>query len=250
MSRDFSASPDQLIPVQRVSGLAVASLVFALLCCIPGSGMIGVVLGGAGLIGIARSGGRLSGRGLAMVGVVLGLLGTVLWTGGILGTLYSLNQLTVYERVVEAAQRGDHGGVRGMLSPDTSAAVTDAQIDEFGRRVEESWGRATGVPQGLPDWLVSYPPVVERLGRAGVSVQRGTGVLPLPLKAAKGSVPAVFMLDPRHPAPAGMASLSNLGVVGRDGAMIWLRDPGASAAPPPSPAPPAPPSSPSRAPGG
>src|SRR5262245_11130022 len=63
----------------RVSGLAVSSLVFGWLCCIPGSGLIGTILGGAGLVSISKSDGRLSGRTMAFIGIVLGLLGTALW---------------------------------------------------------------------------------------------------------------------------------------------------------------------------
>src|SRR6185295_12076795 len=63
----------------RVSDLAVSSLVFGILCCIPGSGLIGVILGGSGLLAIGRSDGRLSGRTLAFIGLLLGVLGSAGW---------------------------------------------------------------------------------------------------------------------------------------------------------------------------
>ncbi|MET8772172.1 DUF4190 domain-containing protein [Streptomyces sp. NPDC004658] len=65
-----------------VNGLAIASLVLGVLCCLPG---VGLVLGLAGLRRIRRTGER--GTGLAVGGAVLSGVGLVLWalllaTGG------------------------------------------------------------------------------------------------------------------------------------------------------------------------
>ena len=89
-----------------MSGLAVASVVFGLLCCIPGSGLIGTILGGAGLIRISQSEGRLTGRGMAFFGLVLGLFGTVVWLALGTGLMYSLNRLNVATRQVAGQWTG------------------------------------------------------------------------------------------------------------------------------------------------
>ncbi|MER6467543.1 DUF4190 domain-containing protein [Streptomyces collinus] len=65
-----------------VNGLAIASLVFGVLCCVPG---VGLVLGPLALRRIRRRGER--GTGLAVGGTVLSAIGLVLWalilaTGG------------------------------------------------------------------------------------------------------------------------------------------------------------------------
>lgn len=239
MTRNPYAHPidDEPLIAQRVSGLSIASLVFGLLCCIPGSGFVGVVLGISGLVAIGRSRGRLSGRGFALAGLLLGLLGTLLWIGGALGLLYQLNQFTVYERVVESAQRGDHAAFRKALSPAASAALTDAQIDDFGRHTADQWGTSRGVPQGVPDWFASYSTVLDALEHAKIQVP-APDTIPLPLKCDRGLAPAVFNIDPRSTGPSGAASVDNIGIVGKDGALIWLRDPSAPATPK-SPAPPA-----------
>lgn len=62
----------------RRSGAAVASLVFGLLLCVPFvTGLLAIVTGLVGL-GATRAGGR-TGRGLATVGLILGVLNLVTW---------------------------------------------------------------------------------------------------------------------------------------------------------------------------
>ncbi|MFF7473915.1 DUF4190 domain-containing protein [Streptomyces sp. NPDC008092] len=70
------------VPQPPVNGLAIASLVLGLLCCLPG---VGLVLGLVGLGQIRRRGER--GRAMAVTGSVLSGLGLALWvlvlaTGG------------------------------------------------------------------------------------------------------------------------------------------------------------------------
>jgi len=59
----------------KTDGVSIASLVLSLLCCAP----VGLILG---FVGISRTkGGKRKGRGLAITGVVLGLLGLLAWIG-------------------------------------------------------------------------------------------------------------------------------------------------------------------------
>lgn len=59
----------------KTDGVSIASLVLGLLCCAP----VGLILG---FVGISRTkGGKRKGRGLAIAGVVLGLLGLLAWIG-------------------------------------------------------------------------------------------------------------------------------------------------------------------------
>src|SRR5438128_267310 len=106
----------------RVSALAVSSLVFSLVCCIPGSGLVGTILGGAGLIRIGRSDGRLSGRALAFIGLALGLLTTILWLAFGVGTRQIAARYdTLWARPAAAAlgalQKGDPTALRALLDP-------------------------------------------------------------------------------------------------------------------------------------
>lgn len=60
----------------RTSGLALASLVIALILGFTGLGILAVPLGMAGLVSIARNRGRLAGTGYAIGGIVTGLIFT------------------------------------------------------------------------------------------------------------------------------------------------------------------------------
>ncbi len=61
-----------------LSAAAVASLVFGLLICIPGAGLVGAVLGG---VGVATTGanGLKRGRGMAISGLILSVVSLVIW---------------------------------------------------------------------------------------------------------------------------------------------------------------------------
>jgi len=69
-------------PQRTTSGAAVASLIFGILGCVPFiTGLLAIILG---IVGIKKTGdSHYSGRGLAIGGLLLGLLSIVLW--GLLG---------------------------------------------------------------------------------------------------------------------------------------------------------------------
>ncbi|KAA1418680.1 DUF4190 domain-containing protein [Nocardioides humilatus] len=59
----------------KTDGVSIAALVTSLICCAP----VGVILG---FVGISRTkNGQRKGRGLAITGLVVGLIGTLVWVG-------------------------------------------------------------------------------------------------------------------------------------------------------------------------
>lgn len=75
------AAPPVIDADQQERGLsatAVASLVLGLLFCIPGAGLVGTVLGGIGVAATGASGSK-RGRGIAVGGLILSILGIVGW---------------------------------------------------------------------------------------------------------------------------------------------------------------------------
>jgi hypothetical protein len=81
---------------RRDDGLATASLVTgitSLVFCGPVTGIPAVIMGLVSRNRISRSAGALGGRGLAIAGVLLGVVGSTFWTIGIAAALvlYSLN---------------------------------------------------------------------------------------------------------------------------------------------------------------
>ncbi len=78
MTQQPLPSPPLQTPA-KASGLAIASLVVGILSIIPLLGIVALILGLIALSAISKSAGRLSGKGLAVAGVVLGA-GGVAWT--------------------------------------------------------------------------------------------------------------------------------------------------------------------------
>jgi Protein of unknown function (DUF1559)/Domain of unknown function (DUF4190) len=88
----------------RTSGKAIASLILSFLFCIPIIAPIAaIVFGALSLRDISRSEGRLSGQGLALAGLVIGILGLILIVPEIL--IGSALMLPAVQKVRETANR-------------------------------------------------------------------------------------------------------------------------------------------------
>ncbi len=74
----FVIGPDfetNFVPAVKTSGLAIASLTFGLcFFCVAFTGIPAILLGAFALVEIRWSGGRIRGRGLAITGIVLGII--------------------------------------------------------------------------------------------------------------------------------------------------------------------------------
>jgi len=69
-----------------ISGWAIASLVCGFLFCIPGLTSIFAIIAGA--IGLSQTKeGRFRGRGLAIAGLVLGIIGCIFWMLALIGSM-------------------------------------------------------------------------------------------------------------------------------------------------------------------
>src|SRR5688572_4588771 len=64
---------------QQSNGLAITALIMGILSCIPGVGFLAILFGALGM-GKAKDP-RIGGKGLAIVGIVLGLIGIIAWAG-------------------------------------------------------------------------------------------------------------------------------------------------------------------------
>jgi uncharacterized membrane protein len=122
------ASGMYLPPMQpRTSGAAITSLVLGLLFCVPFVTGLGAVL--AGLIGLSTTRKpNVSGKGLAIAGLILGLLSVVGW-GVIAGLFGAAWKLAAPDRktavtFVQDLCNGNNAAAQGMCS----SAVTPAQV--------------------------------------------------------------------------------------------------------------------------
>jgi GYF domain 2/Domain of unknown function (DUF4190) len=81
----FAGSPSQVHQPSRTNGLAVASLVLGLLWLCGIGSLLATIFGAVALSQISRSSGTITGKNLAIAGLILGALGLLLLTLGVLG---------------------------------------------------------------------------------------------------------------------------------------------------------------------
>lgn len=220
---------DGIIVPARTSILAVSSLVFSLVCCLPGTGAIAAALGGGALVQIGRSEGRLTGKALAIVGMILGLITSVVWIGAALGAAGTWNSIrTGIEPAVTAVQSADVTKIKALLTPQAAAAASDAQILKFSNDVNLKLGKFQSITGNLievanfylnmgrvlpPDLLQEF-----QLGKAAY--------LPIPIDFEKGSVTVLLKLPADNQSRAQSGSfggiLTNIIVILPDGTRLVM----------------------------
>lgn len=231
-------------PEQRTSVLAILSLVFSLICCLPGTGVVGIVLGIAAIVAIASAQGRLAGRGMAIAGLIIGVFTTVLWLAVGFGMMSFAGSLNIYGESIEDMQAGRPADARLVLAPSADTAVTDERLVAFGQQITDEWGAYTGMPGGVFDWFGAYGEVGPRIGATQPAIQAvyRDDAIPVPVRFDRGSTVLWVVIAPGT-APGQAGSVRNYGFVDRSGQVVWLIDPpqpGTGApAPAPAPAPPA-----------
>jgi hypothetical protein len=254
MSRNPYAQPPigpeaaiDYVEPSRVSALAISSLVFGILCCIPGFGLISTILGGASLINISRAEGRLSGRGFALTGLVLGLVGSLFWIATVFGVSLTINEIGRYGPVVKAFQTGDRTTARAALSASAVAKLTDDRASEFGNEITKELGDYDRTPKGIIGWLKGYAEVSDTLSNITGGGRPSDGEIPFPLYFKNGVALVMAHLD-SSAAQSGRTPLKNLSIHTKSGKVIWLFPPETPGSTPSTATPSSPPASPSTAP--
>lgn len=128
----YDSSPER----PRLSGLAVASLVCSLIVCCPVVTLIGPLLGLSAIISISAHPAERRGKGLAMTGIIVGILTTALGGAGIvyLAQIYRGMGEFIAQDVPAAMDAGFDGKLaefRAVLSTRSSGRSTDPQIQQF-----------------------------------------------------------------------------------------------------------------------
>lgn len=216
---------------RRTSVLAILALIAGLLCFLPGAGILALILGGAAIIFISQSRGRLGGLGLAITGIVLGLLFSIVWVMAAVGAA-SLSQLASQhffipvQTMVTGISSGDHQKARLLLTPAADAKITDAQLDDFAKRIHTEWGAFKGGPANIVDMVRDMSTLGSRMNDA----QGRSDLIPTPMHFEKG-VTIVFLQVDQGNHPSGGSGTTgttvslpviNLGVAAADGTIMWL----------------------------
>lgn len=207
----------------RTSVLAVLALVCSLVCFVPGLGLLAVVMGIAAIFMISGSQGRVTGKGLAVTGVVLGLLVSLLWGGGIiaagkLNTMLGKQFMGSTTSFFQAAEAKNYAQARTHLNSPTT--VTDEQFDEFLTAYQAKVGTFTSMPDGLISLVGAYTKL------QGFNMSTTPGQFPIPAEFSNGTAVVILEMPTGKgyqtaPNPSAVP-IMNIGVMSSDGTTVWL----------------------------
>lgn len=228
----------------RTSILAILAVVFAVVCFIPGTGVIAILLGIAALGVIAKSNGRIEGRGAALSGIILGLITTVIWGAISFGmlqgwTYYTKQMVGTGDRFFQAAAAGDFVAARAEMTTPAAEELQDAQLEWFINAISERSGDVVGASTTARTMLESFGEVFSQAGGSGkpapnMQVQAGPNdvVVPIAVQCASGSVIAWLVFDEGSLNTGGATTpkISDLFMLFGNGDVIALRHDGPAAA--------------------
>ncbi len=225
MTQNPYAEPgaDVFPEAERTSLMAIGSLVCSLICCIPGLGLLGSLMGVIALIGISGSRGRVGGKGLAISGIILGLLVSVIWVGlmiGIGSMGKGMDQMV--SPVFRHVEADEFDEARLLLAP-PGANATDAELIAFRSAYHDAVGSYVGVPTSIGGLIGAYMdpnvgPLIQNYSGSG-------GVIPAPGEFGSGLALVVLEFDQQNPGsgPSGPLYI-DIVIVESDGSEIRLSD--------------------------
>jgi len=188
---------DLAMAPQRTSVLAILALICAVICIIPGTGLLAIIFGISALVGINSSRGRVGGTGLAVSGLVLGLIVTMIWGAIAFGAVQFLNlfsgpMMQPARQSLTAIDAGDFKNARAALTVKSSAAVTDEQIQKFRSAYQSELGSFKDIPQNM-DLFGAYGqlgPIMQKAQAQGIN-----NAVPVPASFDKGTAVLLLVLD-------------------------------------------------------
>lgn len=211
----------------KTSVLAILSLVCSLICFIPGLSAIGALLGVFALIRIVSSNGRIRGTGLAVAGIAIGVVVSLLWIGGAIAVQQGTKQYFKFAEVMSDIESDSYDSARGLLAQDSRPLATDEVFREFKAAYEADAGSYAGQPGGL----MEMGRIFGELGSQQDPNQLrdrpyGQSQIPLPGKFQNGSRWIfVGLHEGEMNASGSFPAIDNVGVWLSDDTLVWLIDP-------------------------
>jgi hypothetical protein len=236
--------PEAVVP-ERTSVLAVLSLILGIVC-VPFFGIIAVFFGVMALFGIKASRGRVSGTGLAVTGIVLGIVFSLLWGGcvgmvGFGGNMMIKQVAPAVGTIITSAQAGDIDAVKSGLSSSSASRVTPEGLEAFRSAVESELGAYKGAPDSLGELIEQWGELFGAMGSSGNSNPMGnySNAMPIPFEFEKGWALVIVPVDQTAgPSSAGVIPVQNVIILTPSGGEIVLV-PYGTTLPAPTPVPPA-----------
>jgi len=205
----------------RLSKSSLTSMIvsiFSIVCCPIGSvvGFLGLLLGIVGLMRTSAVG--VHGRGLAITGIVLGLIGMVIGTGLVIGFSQGVGMFVEpAEESIVTLDSGDTQAFRATLSSSLDQNVSDEQISAFAATLREDFGALVNAPSSVWEYI-------GLAAKGGPDMQSGQGQGWIPVAAEFDGGVVVFLFEP--PAnPSGMGlQFDDIGYIRKDGTILWLSE--------------------------
>jgi glycosyltransferase involved in cell wall biosynthesis len=226
---------------QRTSALAIGSLVCSLICCLPVVPLLGAGLGVGALIGIGGSNGRVGGKGLAVAGIIIGVLMSIAQaTVGVMGVqglnFFSQMVFGSANQFMTQVEAGDYDAARGSFAGNV-AAFTDEQFEAFRDGYQGVYGSFVEIPT---DWFEIFP-AYAAVQTQMQAYQGSQNLIPMPATFDNGAVLMVAVVDPNASQPGGQSAavipVSDIWIVLPDGTELRLSGVGGAQPAPAVPAP-------------
>lgn len=190
----YGYETDSMSEPPRTSAMAVVSLVLSVVgCCLP-IGLLGALIGIFSLVGISRSQGRVSGRGLAIAGIIIGVINTGIWIGGWLAVTNGYQAyVKMTSTTLTALETGDYQTVRNHLDP--SLTLTDEQFDAFVEAYRADLGSFQGMAPNVIDFVGDFTD--PNVGPKMQNYQGRQNMMPVAARFAQTKTVVLFMFDPQ-----------------------------------------------------
>ncbi|MDI1289467.1 MAG: DUF4190 domain-containing protein [bacterium] len=229
----------------RTSILAITSLVLGILsifaCPVQVVGPLAIFVGVFALVAISRAQGSLAGKGLAIGGMVTGLVGLVMSLLFLFGTVFVVGQIGRYGQVVGSAQALDEPAVAAITSANASGVVDAETLKTFDDATTAALGDFERVTPGIGAFFMSFTKIT-RLNATVLQQYQAKGLSPIPMAADFANGPATLVMIVNQNEQGGdlpFGKLVNLAVIPEGSTqVIWLFDPTGSGASNPTPLPP------------
>ncbi|MFN5945172.1 MAG: DUF4190 domain-containing protein [Phycisphaerae bacterium] len=254
MSNPYTAlQRDDIILEREVSVMAIVALVIALVglvaCIIPGVAGLGALLGVASLVIISQSDGRVSGRGIAIASIVIGLMVTIFQISLAVGVRQAMSQANTaffapMGSIMADAEKKDLAKIQTMFTKPAADRLTQEHVNAFADAVHGELGAFKGVPDGMVPLIRAYMEV----GPLMEQFQRGSNdVIPVPVEFEKGIALLAVQADQtgrNRPGTGVQVPLINAKIITKSGKGFLLfpgTDASADPTDPSNPFPPRPP---------
>ncbi len=213
---DNSSPVDMYAEPERTSISAILSLVLGLLGCCGGlTSIFAILLGIFGIMKIKSSKGRVGGMGLAIAGLIIGLITLVIWIGLLIGASkawggFDSTVIQPNAMIFVEVQNDDLDAVRGAFSSNLSG-VTDEQIIEFREAYRSSLGSFTSRPDGFVDYFKG----LMSMGQQMQAYQGASNMIPMPFYFENGNGLVLVFVDPS--ANSNSLSVTKIVVIDQNG---------------------------------